>query len=155
MPERFQLTYKGSDDKLHQPIMIHRAPFGSMERFIAILLENTAGNFPLWLMPEQAIILPISEKFEKYSKNVLHLLDNLEIRAKLDNRNETIGKKIREAELQKYPYMIIIGEEEEKTNTISVRKRGDAGQANLKLTIEEFKNIISEEISKTLKPFIV
>ncbi len=155
LPERFQLTYKGSDDKLHQPIMIHRAPFGSMERFIAILLENTAGNFPLWLMPEQAIILPISEKFEKYSKNVLHLLDNLEIRAKLDNRNETIGKKIREAELQKYPYMIIIGEEEEKTNTISVRKRGDAGQANLKLTIEEFKNIISEEISKTLKPFIV
>jgi threonyl-tRNA synthetase len=155
LPERFELTYKGSDDKLHQPIMIHRAPFGSMERFIAILLENTAGNFPLWLMPEQAIILPISEKFEKYSKNVLHLLDNLEIRAKLDNRNETIGKKIREAELQKYPYMIIIGEEEEKTNTISVRKRGEAGQANLKLTIEEFKNIISEEINKTLKPFIV
>lgn len=155
LPERFELTYKGSDDKLHRPIMIHRAPFGSMERFIAILLENTAGNFPLWLMPEQAIILPISEKFEKYSKNVLHLLDNLEIRAKLDNRNETIGKKIREAELQKYPYMIIIGEEEEKNNTISVRKRGEAGQANLKLTIEEFKNIISEEISKTLKPFIV
>ncbi len=155
LPERFKLSYKGSDDKLHQPVMIHRAPFGSMERFIAILLEHTAGNFPLWLMPEQAIILPISEKFENYSKKVLNLLDFDDIRAKIDNRNETIGKKIREAELQKYPYMIIIGEEEEKTNTVSVRKRGESGQVNQKLTIEEFKKLISEEISKTLKPFIV
>ena len=94
LPERFELTYKGADDKLHRPVMIHRSPFGSMERFIAILLEHTAGNFPLWLMPEQAIILSLSEKYENYAKKVLELLENHEIRALIDNRNETIGKKL-------------------------------------------------------------
>ncbi len=151
LPERFDLTYKGSDDKLHRPVMIHRAPFGSMERFIAILLEHTAGNFPLWLMPEQVIILSLSEKYENYAKKVLNLLENDEIRALVDNRNETIGKKIREAEVQKYPFMLIIGEEEEKNGTVSVRKHGDAGKSNITMKIEEFISFIQEEVSKTVR----
>lgn len=153
LPERFDLTYVGSDDKLHRPVMIHRAPFGSMERFIAILLENTAGNFPLWLMPEQAIILSLSEKYEKYAKKVLSLLENHEIRTLIDNRNETIGKKIREAEMQKIPYMLIVGEEEEKNNTVSLRIQGQAGKGNMSINVEEFVKIVQDEINKTLKPF--
>jgi threonyl-tRNA synthetase len=151
LPERFDLTYKGSDNELHRPVMIHRAPFGSMERFIAILLEHTAGNFPLWLMPTQAIILSISEKYEKYVEKVLNLLENDEIRALVDNRNETIGKKIREAEMQKHPYMIIIGEQEEKENKITVRQHG--GEDLGMISIEDFSKIIKTEISKTLKSF--
>jgi len=151
LPERFDLTYKGSDDKLHRPVMIHRAPFGSMERFIAILLEHTAGNFPLWLMPEQVMILSLSEKYENYAKKVLNLLENDEIRALVDNRNETIGKKIREAEVQKYPFMLIIGEEEEKNGTVSVRKHGDAGKSNITMKIEEFISFIHEEVNKTVR----
>jgi threonyl-tRNA synthetase len=106
LPERFELPIKVQITKQHRPVMIHRAPFGSMERFIAILLEHTAGNFPLWLMPEQAIILSLSEKYENYAKKVLDLLENHEIRALIDNRNETIGKKIRDAEMQKMPFML-------------------------------------------------
>ena len=151
LPERFDLTYKGSDDKLHRPVMIHRAPFGSMERFIAILLEHTAGNFPLWLMPEQVIILSLSEKYENYAKKVLNLLENDEIRALVDNRNETIGKKIREAEVQKYPFMLIIGEEEEKNGTVSVRKHGDDGKSNITMKIEDFISFIHEEVNKTVR----
>ena len=153
LPERFDLTYKGSDNELHRPVMIHRAPFGSMERFVAILLEHTAGNFPIWLMPEQAIILSLSEKYENYAQKVLNLLENHEIRAQIDNRNETIGKKIREAEVQKYPFMLIVGEEEEKNGTISVRRHGDAGKSNQSMTIEEFAALVQEEINKTLKQF--
>lgn len=153
LPERFDLTYIGSDDKQHRPVMIHRAPFGSMERFVAILLEHTAGNFPIWLMPEQAIILSLSEKYENYAKKVLTLLENHEIRTLVDNRNETIGKKIREAELQKIPFMLIVGEEEEKTNTVSLRVQGQAGKGNMNVSIEEFVKIVQEEINKTLKPF--
>jgi len=155
LPERFDLTYKGSDNELHRPVMIHRAPFGSMERFIAILLENTAGNFPLWLMPEQAIILSLSEKYENYAKKVLDLLENHEIRATVDNRNETIGRKIREAEVQKLPFMLIVGEEEEKNGTISVRRHGDAGKSNQTMTIEAFAALVQEEVDKTLKTFQV
>jgi threonyl-tRNA synthetase len=155
LPERFDLTYKGSDNELHRPVMIHRAPFGSMERFIAILLEHTAGNFPLWLMPEQAIILSLSEKYEIYAKKVLDLLENHEIRALIDNRNETIGKKIRDAEMQKTPFMLIVGEEEEKNGTISIRRHGQEGKGNISVTIEEFAAIVNEEISKTLKVFTV
>jgi threonyl-tRNA synthetase len=155
LPERFELTYKGADDKLHRPIMIHRAPFGSMERFIAILLEHTAGNFPLWLMPEQAIILSLSEKYENYAKKVLELLENHEIRALIDNRNETIGKKIRDAEVQKMPFMLIVGEEEANNGTISVRRHGQEGKGNITVTIEEFAKIVNEEIAKTLKTFEV
>ena len=151
LPERFDLTYKGSDNELHRPVMIHRAPFGSIERFIAILLEHTAGNFPLWLMPKQAIILSISEKYEKYAEKVLNLIENNEIRALIDNRNETIGKKIREAEMQKYPFMIIIGEHEELENKITVRQHG--GEDLGLITIEAFSEIIKTEINKTLKPF--
>lgn len=153
LPERFELTYKGSDDKMHRPVMIHRAPFGSMERFIAILLENTGGHFPLWLMPEQVMILSLSEKYEKYAKKVLDLLENHEIRAKLDDRNETIGKKIREAELQKYPFMLIIGEDEENNATVSVRKQGESGKSNTSMKVEEFISLINEEVSKTIKQF--
>jgi threonyl-tRNA synthetase len=155
LPERFELTYKGNDDKLHRPVMIHRAPFGSMERFIAILLEHTAGNFPIWLMPEQAIILCLSEKYENYAKKVLSLLENHEIRALIDNRNETIGRKIRDAETQKTPFMLIVGEEEEKNNTISVRRHGQEGKGNVSVSIEEFAKMIQEEIDKTLKVFTV
>ena len=151
LPERFDLTYKGADNELHRPVMIHRAPFGSMERFVAILLEHTGGNLPLWLMPEQVIILTISEKYEKYARKVLNSLENNEIRALVDNRNETMGKKIRDAEMQKVPYMIIVGEQEELDGRISVRKHGgdDLGTIN----VESFTSIIREEIKKTLKEF--
>ena len=151
LPERFDLTYKGSDNELHRPVMIHRAPFGSMERFVAILLEHTGGNFPLWLMPTQAIVLSISEKYEKYAEKVLELLENHEIRALADNRNETIGKKIREAEMQKIPYMIIIGENEEVENKISVRQHG-GGDLGM-ISVEDFSKIVDEEVKKTLKTF--
>ena len=155
LPERFELTYKGADDQLHTPVMIHRAPFGSMERFIAILIEHTAGKFPLWLMPEQAIILCLSEKYEIYAKKVLNLLENHEIRALIDNRNESIGRKIRDAEMQKTPFMLIVGEEEEKNGTISIRRQGQEGNGNMSVTIEEFAAIVNEEIGKTLKTFTV
>ncbi|TCI85220.1 threonine--tRNA ligase [Tenacibaculum sp. M341] len=151
LPERFDLNYKGSDNELHRPVMIHRAPFGSMERFIAILLEHTGGNFPLWLTPEQVIILPISEKYEKYTEKVLHLLENSEIRALVDNRNEKTGRKIRDAEVNKIPFMIIIGEKEELDGTVSVRKHGEGDIGTF--TIEEFVSLINEEIQKTLMTF--
>lgn len=151
LPERFDLTYKGSDNELHRPVMIHRAPFGSMERFIAILLEHTGGNFPLWLMPEQVAILSLSEKYEKYAEKVLNLLEKHEIRALVDNRNETIGKKIREAEMNKFPYMLIVGEQEEKDGTISVRKHseGDLGT----MPVEAFGKMISEAVRQEIKEF--
>ncbi|ETN95098.1 threonine--tRNA ligase [Zhouia amylolytica] len=151
LPERFDLSYKGSDDKLHRPVMIHRAPFGSMERFVAILLEHTGGNFPLWLMPEQAIILSLSEKYEKYAEKVLNLLENDEIRALVDNRNETIGKKIREAEMNKIPFMLIVGENEEKEATVSVRKHGEGDLGSM--SVKSFTDLVNKEISSNLKPF--
>lgn len=153
LPERFELTYKGSDNEMHRPVMIHRAPFGSMERFIAILLEHTGGNFPLWLMPEQAIILTLSEKYEKYAQKVLNSLENHEIRALTDNRSETMGKKIREAEMQKIPFMIIVGEQEEKDGTISVRRHG--GEDLGSMTMEAFAKTIKEEVASTMKTFEV
>jgi threonyl-tRNA synthetase len=155
LPERFELTYKGSDNELHRPVMIHRAPFGSMERFIAILIEHTAGNFPLWLMPQQVVIISISEKYENYAKKVSSLLENYDIRTEIDNRNETIGKKIREAEMMKIPYMLIVGEEEQNNGTISVRKHGQEGKGNSTMNIEEFVKIIEKEINSTLKSFEV
>jgi len=146
LPERFELNYKGSDNQLHRPVMIHRAPFGSLERFIAILLENTAGNLPIWLIPEQVAILSISEKYEKYTKKVLNLLEINEIRALLDNRSETMGRKIRDAEIKKTPYMIIIGENEEKENCISLRKHG--GEDLGKMSVDDFVKIINNSIKK-------
>ena len=151
LPERFDLTYKGSDNELHRPIMIHRAPFGSLERFVAILLEHTGGNFPLWLMPEQAIILTLSEKYEKYAEKVLHLLENYEIRALADNRGETMGKKIREAEMRKLPFMLIVGEQEERENLISVRRHG--GEDLGKMSVDDFAKAIKQEIKASLKKF--
>jgi threonyl-tRNA synthetase len=151
LPKRFDLTYKGADDKLHRPVMIHRAPFGSMERFIAVLLEHTAGNFPLWLTPDQVILLPISEKYQKYSEKVLESLENSEIRALLDTRNEKTGRKIRDAEVAKIPFMVIVGEKEEETGTVSVRKHGEGDLGTF--TIEEFIAFIKKEEEKTLKSF--
>jgi len=153
LPNRFELTYKGSDNELHRPVMIHRAPFGSMERFVAILLEHTGGNFPLWLTPDQAIVLSISEKYEKYAQKVLNLLENNEIRALADDRNETMGKKIREAEMNKIPYMIVVGENEENEGKITVRKHG--GEDLGMITVSEFAKIVDTEINTTLTTFEV
>ncbi|MBB4805468.1 threonyl-tRNA synthetase [Chryseobacterium defluvii] len=141
LPERFDLHYIGSDNEKHRPVMIHRAPFGSMERFIAILLENTAGDFPLWLSPDQYIILPISEKYVDYAKKVSQFLENHDISGQIDDRNEKTGKKIRDAELNKIPFMLVVGENEEKDGTISVRRRGegDLGVMNMEDFVSYFK----------------
>lgn len=151
LPERFDLTYKGSDNELHRPVMIHRAPFGSMERFIAILLEHTGGNFPLWLSSEQVIILPISEKYQNYAEKVLQLLEISDIRTLIDARAEKIGKKIRDAETNKIPYMIIVGEQEEKENTVSIRKHreGDLGS----MDITTFTKTVKIEIENSIQEF--
>ncbi|AUC22081.1 threonine--tRNA ligase [Polaribacter sejongensis] len=151
LPKRFDLTYKGADNQLHRPVMIHRAPFGSMERFIAVLLEHTGGNFPLWLTPDQVILLPISDKYEKYSEKVLKSLENSEIRALVDNRSEKTGRKIRDAEVSKVPFMVIVGEKEEQDGTVSVRRHGEGDLGTF--TIEEFISLIKAEESKTLKKF--
>ncbi|NCP22104.1 MAG: threonine--tRNA ligase [Zetaproteobacteria bacterium] len=151
LPERFDLTYKGSDNQLHRPVMIHRAPFGSMERFIAILLEHTGGNFPLWLTPEQVILLPVSDKFENYTKKVLKSLENSEIRALVDYRNEKVGRKIRDAEMSKVPFIIVIGDKEEQNQTITVRKHG--GEAIGEQSVAEFIDYINQAIASTLKQF--
>lgn len=144
LPERFELSYIGADNQAHTPVMIHRAPFGSMERFIAILLEHTAGNFPLWLAPDLFIILPISEKYQEYGEKLSRFLENSDIRGLIDNRNEKTGKKIRDAEMKKIPYMLIVGEKEAENGTVSVRKHGggDLGE----MTMEEFRNMITKEI---------
>jgi threonyl-tRNA synthetase len=146
LPDRFELEYIGSDNEKHRPVMIHRAPFGSMERFVAVLIEHCAGKFPLWLAPVQATILPISEKFHAYGEKVLSLLQNSDVRAEIDTRNEKTGKKIRDAELKRIPFMLIVGEKEETDGTISVRKQseGDLGI----FSIDGFAEMISEEVKK-------
>jgi len=144
LPDRFELEYVGSDNEKHRPVMIHRAPFGSMERFVAVLIEHCAGKFPLWLAPEQAIILPISEKYQGYAEKVLSLLQNSEIRAQIDSRNEKTGKKIRDAEMQRIPYMLIVGEKEENDGTVSLRKQGDGDLGTV--SVEEFARMINEEV---------
>ncbi len=148
LPDRFELEYIGSDNQKHRPVMIHRAPFGSMERFVAVMIEHCAGNFPLWLTPDQAIILPISEKYEKYAKKVLTLLNNYEIRTLIDERNEKTGKKIRDAETRKIPFMLIVGEKEEAQGTISVRKHGSGDLGTH--TIEEFVQMVEQEIHRLI-----
>jgi threonyl-tRNA synthetase len=151
LPERFELEYTGSDNQKHRPVMIHRAPFGSLERFVAVLIEHCAGKFPLWLTPEQITILPISEKYNDYAKKVLELLNNYDIRGLVDERNEKIGKKIRDTELKKIPYMLIVGEKEETDNTVSVRKQaeGDLGS----FSVDEFAKIINDEILNRVQVF--
>ncbi len=148
LPERFELEYKGSDNEMHRPVMIHRAPFGSMERFVAVLIEHCAGNFPLWLTPDQVAILPISEKFNEKAENLLSLLNNYDIRGFIDGRNEKVGRKIRDTELKKVPFMLILGEKEAESNQVSVRKHGVGDLGNF--SIEEFANIINEDIKKDL-----
>ncbi|CAM3411936.1 threonine--tRNA ligase [Empedobacter stercoris] len=144
LPERFDLTYTGADNEKHRPVMIHRAPFGSMERFIAILLENTAGNLPLWLTPDLFTILPISEKYVEYGEKVLNLLAEEEINGLIDSRNEKTGKKIRDAEISKIPFMLIIGEKEAENGTVSVRRHGEGDLGEM--TIQEFINFMKEQI---------
>lgn len=148
LPERFELEYIGSDNERHRPVMIHRAPFGSMERFVAVLLEHCAGKFPLWLTPEQAIVLPISDKYTDYAKKVLELMNNYDLRARIDERNEKIGKKIRDAELNKIPYLLIVGEKEEAENTISVRRQGVGDQGSF--SIEDFATMINKEVQDSV-----
>ncbi len=148
LPERFELEYVGTDNEKHRPVMIHRAPFGSMERFVAVLLEHTAGKFPLWLTPDQLMILPISEKYHNYAEKVLSLLDNYDIRAQIDRRNEKIGRKIRDTEVKKIPYMLIIGEKEAESGMVSVRKQGEGDIGTMKL--EEFAGFIKEKINEEL-----
>lgn len=148
LPERFDLEYKGSDNEKHRPVMIHRAPFGSMERFVAVLIEHTAGKFPIWLTPDQVIILPISEKYQNYAEKVLSFLNNYEIRAQIDNRSEKTGRKIRDAELRRIPYMLVVGEQEELENCVSVRKQGDGDKG--KVSLEEFVKMVNKEIIDAL-----
>ena len=151
LPERFDLEYTGSDNQKHRPVMIHRAPFGSLERFIAVLIEHTAGKFPLWLNPEQCTILPISEKYNEYGREILNLLKNYDIRGLVDERNEKIGRKIRDAEVNKIPFMLIIGEKEASENKVSVRRQGSGDLGSF--TIEEFASVISKEIEEKLLQF--
>lgn len=149
LPERFELEYIGSDDKRHRPVMIHRAPFGSMERFVAVLIEHTGGKFPLWLTPDQAVILPISEKYNDFAKKVSNILNNYDIRTALDDRNEKIGRKIRDNELKRIPYLIIVGEKEMETNTISVRKQGEGDKGSM--NVEAFADLITKEVEELTK----
>ncbi len=148
LPERFRLEYTGSDNQKHQPVMIHRAIFGSMERFVAVLIENTAGRFPLWITPDQAVILPISEKFNDYAKTVSNLLNNSDICTLIDDRNEKIGKKIRDNELKRIPYLLVIGEKEVTSGTVSVRKQGEGDRGVMKP--EEFIGLVKKEIEEEI-----
>ncbi len=148
LPERFELEYMGADNQKHRPVMIHRAPFGSMERFVAVLIEHTGGNFPLWLTPEQAVILPISEKYNDYAKKVAAYLEENDIRASVDDRNEKIGRKIRDNEVKKTPYMLIVGEKEAENDEISVRKHGEGDKGMMKFTT--FAEILNQEVESMM-----
>ena len=145
LPERFDLTYKGADDKMHRPIMIHRAPFGSMERFVAVLLEHTGGKFPLWLSPDQVVVLPISEKFNDYAEKVSAYLNKYDIRSQVDDRNEKIGRKIRDNELKRIPYLLIVGEKEEAEGLVSVRAQGEGDKGQM--TLEAFRDYMTDLVS--------
>ncbi|HIT48865.1 MAG TPA: threonine--tRNA ligase [Candidatus Coprenecus stercoripullorum] len=149
LPERFDLEYTGADDRKYRPVMIHRAPFGSMERFVAVLIEHTGGRFPLWLTPDQVAVLPISEKYNDYAKKIGEFLNNNDIRALIDDRNETIGKKIRENEIKRIPYLLIVGEKEEQSGTVSVRRQGEGDKGSM--TVEEFAGMIGDEVNKMIK----
>ena len=149
LPERFELEYVGADDKKYRPVMIHRAPFGSMERFVAVLIEHTGGKFPLWLAPEQAVVLPVSEKYNDYAKKVVDLLTNNDIRASIDDRNETIGKKIRENELKRVPFILVVGEKEEDSGMVSVRKQGEGDKGAM--SVVDFAGLINNEIKKQIE----
>ena len=153
LPERFELEYTGSDNKKHRPVMIHRAPFGSLERFVAVLLEHCGGNFPLWLTPDQVCILPISDKYMEYSKEVLNSLKISDIRAEIDERSEKTGRKIRDAEIRKIPFMLIVGEREAEEGKVSVRRHG--GEDLGSMSLEEFKALTQKEITENIDDFVV
>ena len=144
LPERFQLEYTGEDNLKHRPVMIHRAPFGSMERFVAVLIEHTAGHFPLWLTPDQVAILPISEKYNDYAQHVQEVLEQNDVRTVLDDRAEKIGRKIRDNEMKHIPYLLIVGEKEEADGLVSVRRQGQGDQGSMK--IEDFAKKINDEV---------
>ncbi len=148
LPERFDLEYTGADNQKHRPVMIHRAPFGSMERFVAVLIEHTGGKFPLWLTPDQVVVLPISEKYNDYAEKVVNFLNNSDIRTVLDDRNEKIGRKIRDNELKKIPYMLIVGEQEMNENKVSVRRQGEGDKGSM--STEEFAEMINKEVEMQL-----
>jgi threonyl-tRNA synthetase len=148
LPERFELEYVGADNQRHRPVMIHRAPFGSMERFVAVLIEHTAGKFPLWLVPDQAVILPISERFNEYAEEVAKELKKCDIRVIIDDRNEKIGRKIRDNELKKIPYLLIVGEKEQENKEISVRKQGEGDAGSMKITT--FAELLNTEVEKQM-----
>jgi len=149
LPERFDLTYIGSDNEKHRPVMIHRAPFGSMERFVAVLLEHCAGDFPLWLTPDQVMILPVSEKYHEHAEKLNEMLKRNEIRTLIDMRSEKIGRKIRDAEMKKVPYMLIVGEKEMNENTVSVRKHGQGDLGSM--SAEEFVAFIDKQVKEEQK----
>ena len=149
LPERFELEYTGEDNQKHRPVMIHRAPFGSMERFVAVLIEHTAGKFPLWLTPDQAVILPISEKFNDYAREIAKSLDAQDIRVTVDDRNEKIGRKIRDNELKRIPYMLIVGEKEAENGEVAVRKQGDGDKGTMK--VEAFAEMVNNEVKTIMK----
>jgi threonyl-tRNA synthetase len=149
LPERFDLEYIGEDNQKHRPVMIHRAPFGSMERFVAVLIEHTAGKFPLWLTPDQVVVLPISEKFHDYAEKVSNFLKNYDIRTLIDRRNEKIGKKIRDNELKRIPYLLIVGEKEQESGSVSVRRQGEGDRGVMEL--EAFANFLQSEIRNQLE----
>jgi len=148
LPERFDLEYTGADNKQHRPVMIHRAPFGSMERFVAVLIEHTAGHFPLWLTPDQVVVLPISEKFNDYAHEVAATLNAQDIRTQVDDRNEKIGRKIRDNELKRIPYMLIVGEKEAQEGEVSVRVQGEGDKGSVK--IATFAEQIAEEVHRQI-----
>ena len=151
LPQRFQLEYTGEDNQKHRPVMIHRAPFGSMERFVAVLIEHTAGHFPLWLTPDQVAILPISEKFNDYAQQVRAALKQADVRAILDDRAEKIGRKIRDNEMKHIPYLLIVGEKEAAEGTVSVRKQGQGDQGSMK--IDDFAKKINEEVRQMTEKY--
>lgn len=149
LPERFDLEYTGADNLKHRPVMIHRAPFGSMERFVAVLIEHTGGKFPLWLTPDQVVVMPISEKYNDYAQKLSDLLNNSDIRTVLDDRNEKIGRKIRDNELKKIPYLLVVGENEQESNTVSVRRQGHGDMGVM--PVDEFIGKIKNEIESQLE----
>jgi threonyl-tRNA synthetase len=149
LPDRFELEYIGADNQKHRPVMIHRAPFGSLERFVAVLIEHSGGKFPLWLTPNQVVIIPVSEKFNDYAEKVLKFLNNYDIRTLIDERSEKVGKKIRDNELKKIPYLLVVGEKEENSDTVAVRRQGEGDKGTMKP--EEFARMIVEETDKQLR----
>lgn len=151
LPERFQLEYTGADNQKHRPVMIHRAPFGSMERFVAVLIEHTAGHFPLWLTPDQVVVLPISDKYNDYANEVCRQLNDSDVRATVDDRSEKIGRKIRDNEMKHIPYLLIVGENEVNEGTVSIRKQGEGDQGSMK--IADFAKKINDEVAEMTKNY--